>query len=48
MDIEEIRRVHGTKYDAAIKEMVGDMPENKGFQRFLEKNGWKIRYCLLQ
>lgn len=48
MDIEEIRRVHGMKYDAAIKEMVGDMPENKGFQRFLQKNGWKIRYCLLQ
>lgn len=48
MDIDEIRRVHGTKYDAAIKEMVDDMPKNKGFQEFLNKNGWKIRYCLLK
>lgn len=48
MDIDEIRRKHGPKYNAAIKEMVDDMPNNKGLQEFLSKNGWKIRYCLLQ
>lgn len=48
MDIDEIRRVHHTKYDAAIKQMVDDMPKNKGFQEFLKKNGWHIRYCLLR
>jgi hypothetical protein len=48
MDIDEIRRVHGTKYDAAIKEMVADMPKNRGFQNFLKKNGWSVRYCLLE
>jgi RHS repeat-associated protein len=48
MDIDEIRRVHGTKYDAAIKEMVADMPKNRGFQKFLKKNGWSVRYCLLK
>lgn len=48
MDIDEIRRVHGTKYDAAIKEMVDDMPKNRAFQKFLKKNGWSIRYCLLK
>ena len=48
MDIDEIRRVHGTKYDAAIKEMVDDMPKNRGFQKFLKNNGWSVRYCLLK
>lgn len=48
MDIDEIRRVHGTKYDPAIKEMVADMPKNRGFQNFLKKNGWSVRYCLLK
>lgn len=48
MDIDEIRAIHGAKYDAAIKQMVDDMPNNKGLQEFLNKNGWKIRYCLLQ
>jgi len=48
MDIDEIRRVHGTKYDPAIKEMVDDMPKNRGFQKFLKKNGWTINYCLLK
>jgi hypothetical protein len=48
MDIDEIRAIHGAKYDAAIKQMVDDMPNNKGLQEFLNKNGWKIRYCLLR
>lgn len=43
-----IRRVHGGKYDAAIKQMVDDMPKNKPFNIFLDKNGWKVRYCLLK
>ncbi|MFF8374425.1 DUF6531 domain-containing protein [Streptomyces lydicus] len=47
-DIDEIRRVHGTKYDAAIKEMVDHLPHNKGFQKYLSDNGWKIRTCLLK
>jgi len=47
-DIDKIRRVHGTKYDAAIQEMVDDMPKNRGFQKFLKKNGWTIDYCLLK
>ncbi|MFF8313232.1 DUF6531 domain-containing protein [Streptomyces lydicus] len=47
-DIDEIRRVHGTKYDAAIKEMVDHLPHNKGFQKYLSDNGWKIRSCLLK
>jgi RHS repeat-associated protein len=48
MDIDEIRRVHGTKYDAAIKEMVDSLPNNRKFQKYLADNGWKIRTCLLQ
>ncbi|RLL66095.1 putative T7SS-secreted protein [Streptomyces sp. Z26] len=48
MDIDEIRREHGTKYDGAIKEMIDHMPHNKGFQKYLSDNGWKIRYCRLQ
>lgn len=49
VDIDGIRRVHGTKYDAAIKEMVADMSRNRGFfQDFLKKNGWSIRRCLLR
>ncbi|UKY54656.1 hypothetical protein [Streptomyces inhibens] len=42
-EIDEIRRVHGTKYDAAIKEMVDHLPHNKGFQKYLTDYGWKIR-----
>ncbi|NUQ97065.1 MAG: RHS repeat protein [Streptomyces sp.] len=48
MDIDEIRRVHGTKYDAAIKEMADSLPDNRKFQKYLADNGWKIRTCLLQ
>ncbi|MFK0191854.1 DUF6531 domain-containing protein [Kitasatospora sp. NPDC090308] len=48
MDIDEIRRVHGTKYDAAIKDMVDSLPGNRKFQKYLAGNGWKIRTCLLQ
>lgn len=48
MDIDEIRRKHGTKYDAAIKEMVDSLPNNRKFQKYLADNGWKIRTCLLQ
>lgn len=48
MDIDEIRAQFGTKYDAAIKQMVDDMPKNRAFQKFLKKNGWSIRYCLLK
>ncbi|MGV9242762.1 DUF6531 domain-containing protein [Streptomyces sp. NPDC003710] len=48
MDIDEIRRVHGTKYDHAIKEMVDSLPQNRQFQKYLQANGWKIRTCLLQ
>ncbi|MEU5545757.1 RHS repeat-associated core domain-containing protein [Streptomyces sioyaensis] len=47
-DIDEIRRVHGTRYDAAIKEMVDHLPHNKPFQKYLSDNGWKIRTCLLK
>ncbi|MFD9210900.1 DUF6531 domain-containing protein [Streptomyces sioyaensis] len=47
-DIDEIRRKHGTKYDAAIKEMVDSLPNNRKFQKYLADNGWKIRTCLLQ
>lgn len=48
MDIDEIRRKHGTKYDAAIKEMADSLPNNRKFQKYLADNGWKIRTCLLQ
>jgi RHS repeat-associated protein len=48
MDIGVIRKRHGTKYDAAIKEMVDSLPHNKKFQQYLTDNGWEIRYCLLQ
>ncbi|MFI0716434.1 DUF6531 domain-containing protein [Streptomyces inhibens] len=47
-DIDEIRKKHGTKYDAAIKEMVDSLPHNRKFQKYLADNGWKIRTCLLQ
>ena len=30
MDIDKIREIHGAKYNAAIKQMVDDMPNNKG------------------
>jgi hypothetical protein len=45
---DEIRAQYGTKYDAAIKQMVGDVPKNRAFQTFLTKNGWTINYCLLK
>ncbi|MEU1539025.1 RHS repeat-associated core domain-containing protein [Actinacidiphila glaucinigra] len=48
MDIDEIRRLHGTKYDAAIKEMVDSLPNNRKFQKYLKDNGWTVRTCLLQ
>ncbi|GAA3004683.1 hypothetical protein GCM10020229_15750 [Kitasatospora albolonga] len=48
MDIGKIRKIHGTKYDAAIKEMVDHLPHNKGFQDYLAANNWKIRTCLLK
>ncbi|MFG2697223.1 RHS repeat-associated core domain-containing protein [Kitasatospora sp. NPDC048407] len=48
MDIGMIRKIHGTKYDAAIKEMVDSLPHNKSFQKYLSDNGWKIRTCLLK
>ncbi|WP_344460936.1 hypothetical protein [Kitasatospora kazusensis] len=48
MDIGMIRKIHGTKYDAAIKEMVDSLPHNKAFQKHLGDNGWKIRTCLLK
>ncbi|MFE0378910.1 hypothetical protein ACFW1M_25755 [Streptomyces inhibens] len=47
-EIDKIRRVHGTKYGAAIKEMVDQLPHNKGFQKYLAGSGWKIRTCLLK
>ena len=34
--------------DAAIKEMVDRLPHNKGFQKYLADNGWKLRTCLLK
>jgi RHS repeat-associated protein len=48
MDIGKIRKQYGTKYDAAIKEMVDSLPHNKAFQKYLSDNGWKLRTCLLQ
>ncbi|WP_051967442.1 RHS repeat-associated core domain-containing protein [Kitasatospora mediocidica] len=48
MDIGMIRKAHGTKYDAAIKEMTDHMKVNKPFQKYLSDHGWKIRYCLLE
>ncbi|MEV7179370.1 DUF6531 domain-containing protein [Kitasatospora sp. NPDC093679] len=48
MDIGMIRKIHGTKYDKAIAEMVTHMKTNKPFQKHLADNGWKIRYCLLK
>ena len=48
MDIGMIRKIHGTKYDAAIKEMVDHLPNNKNFQKYLSDNGWKLRTCLLK
>ncbi len=48
MDIGMIRKMYGTKYDAAIKEMVNHMKTNKPFQKYLFDNGWKIRNCLLK
>jgi RHS repeat-associated protein len=48
MDIDEIRRVHGPKYDSAIKEMVDSIPNNEKLQQYLKDNGWKIRTCILQ
>ncbi|MFF4653320.1 RHS repeat-associated core domain-containing protein [Streptomyces sp. NPDC001380] len=47
MDIGMIRKQFGTKYDAAIKEMVDSLPNNRKFQKYLADNGWKIRTCLL-
>ncbi|HWG24950.1 DUF6531 domain-containing protein [Actinospica sp.] len=48
MDIDEIRDQFGTKYDDAIRQMVDDMPKNRGLRTFLRKNGWTINYCLLK
>ncbi|WP_152627856.1 DUF6531 domain-containing protein [Streptacidiphilus neutrinimicus] len=48
MDIGKIRKEYGTKYDAAIKEMVDSLPNNRKFQKYLKDNGWKLRTCLLQ
>ncbi|MBF9070398.1 RHS repeat-associated core domain-containing protein [Streptacidiphilus fuscans] len=48
MDIDEIRRVHGTKYDAAIKEMRESIQNNVEFKKYLDANGWKFRTCLLE
>ncbi|WP_327070889.1 hypothetical protein [Kitasatospora sp. NBC_01302] len=48
MDIGKIRKDYGTKYDAAIKEMVDSLPNNRKFQKYLKDNGWKIRDCLLE
>ncbi|MFI6768177.1 hypothetical protein [Streptomyces sp. NPDC050355] len=47
-DIDKIRRVHGSKYDAAAKEPVGDLPHNKLPEILLADNGRKARTCFLK
>lgn len=45
---DEIRAQYGTEYDAAIKQMVDEMPKNRAFLAFLTKNEWTINYCQLK
>ncbi|MEU0074762.1 DUF6531 domain-containing protein [Streptomyces sp. NPDC006332] len=48
MDIDDIRRLYGAKYDQHIAEMVASLPKNKALQELLTKNGWEINYDLLK
>lgn len=48
MDIDDIRSRYGSKYDAAIDDMVKSLPKNTKLQDALKAKGWKIRYCLLK
>ncbi|MFC8717732.1 hypothetical protein [Kitasatospora sp. NPDC057198] len=45
--IDGIRRVRGTKYDAATEETADSLPYTAEFQKHFGANGWKVRACLL-
>jgi RHS repeat-associated protein len=48
MDIDDIRRLYGSKYDQHIADMVASLPKNKALQELLTKNGWTINYDILK
>ncbi|MFF8790330.1 putative T7SS-secreted protein [Streptomyces sp. NPDC015125] len=48
MDIDDIRSRFDSKYDQHIQDMIQSLPDNKGFQNFLNQNGWTINYDLLK
>lgn len=48
MDIDDIRALHGDKYDQHIADMVASMKDNPGLQKMLTDNGWTINYDLLK
>ncbi|MFB8177634.1 hypothetical protein ACFC8N_16515 [Streptomyces sp. NPDC055966] len=48
MDIDEIRDLHGDKYDTHIKDKVDSLKNNKKFQAMLTKKGWTIHYDILK
>ncbi|WP_406384088.1 DUF6531 domain-containing protein [Streptomyces sp. NBC_00117] len=48
MDIDEIRKLYGDKYDTHIKDMVDSLDNNRKFQAMLKQKGWKIDSDLLK
>jgi hypothetical protein len=48
MDIDDIRRLFGNKYDDHIAEMVESMKVNPRLQDLLTQRGWTIDYNLLK
>lgn len=48
MDIDEIRKLYGDKYDSHIKDMVDSLENNRKFQAMLEQKGWKTDSDLLR
>ncbi|MEU8694115.1 hypothetical protein [Streptomyces sp. NPDC048665] len=48
MDIDEIRDLHGDKYDTHIKDKVDSLKNNKKFQAMLTKKDWTINYDILK
>ncbi|MFJ3164386.1 RHS repeat-associated core domain-containing protein [Streptomyces kanasensis] len=48
MDIDEVRKKFGTKYDQHIKDMIDSLQNNRKFQKLLEKKGWTVDYSILK
>ncbi|MFB8273270.1 hypothetical protein ACFC96_42735 [Streptomyces sp. NPDC055955] len=48
MDIDEIRKPYGDRYDPHIKDTVDSLENNRKLQAMLKQKGWKVGSDLLK